>query len=72
MTTAVRVSDKLFKEVKLYSKLDKRSIRGQLEHWAMIGKCAEENPDLTYSLIKDILTGLAELEAGASSEYTFG
>ena len=72
MTTAVRVSNKLLKEAKLYSKLDNRSVRGQIEHWAMIGKCAEENPDLTYSLIKDILTGLAELEAGESSEYTFG
>ncbi|MCG2754011.1 MAG: hypothetical protein L6247_00315 [Desulfobacteraceae bacterium] len=37
-----------------------------------MGKCAEENTDLTYSLIKDILIGLAELEQGESSEYKFG
>ena len=72
MTTAVRVSDKLVQEAKLYSKLDSRSVRGQIEHWARIGKCAEENPDLTYSLIKEILVGLEELEQGEYSEYIFG
>ena len=59
-------------EAKKMSKVEHRSITGQIEHWARIGKCAEENPDLTYSLIKDILIGLAELEHGESSEYKFG
>ena len=72
MTNAVRVSADLVKEAKIFSKIDKRSVTGQIEHWARIGKCAEENPDLTYGLIKEILIGLAELEAGESSEYTFG
>ena len=72
MTTAVRVSDKLLREAKIYSKIDKRSVTGQIEHWANIGKCAEENPELTYSLIKEILVGLAELEHGEFSEYKFG
>lgn len=72
MTTAVRVSGDLVKEAKLYSKIDKRSITGQIEHWAIIGKCAEENPGLTYSLIKEILIGISELDQGASSEYSFG
>lgn len=72
MTTAVGVSDKLAREAKIYSKIDKRSVTGQIEHWANIGKCAEENPELTYSLIKELLIGLAELEHGESSEYKFG
>jgi hypothetical protein len=72
MTNAVRVSEDLVREAKIFSKIDKRSITGQIEHWARVGKCAEENPDLTYSLIKEILIGLAELEAGESSEYRFG
>ncbi|MBW2605799.1 MAG: hypothetical protein JRE28_16070 [Deltaproteobacteria bacterium] len=58
MTTAVRVSDELVREARIFSKIDQRSLTGQIEHWARIGKCAEENPDLTYSLIKDILIGL--------------
>lgn len=72
MATAVRVSEDLVKEAKIYSKIEKRSITGQIEHWAIIGKCAEENPDLTYSAIKEIMVGIAELEQGESSEYQFG
>lgn len=72
MTTAVRVSDTLVQEAKLYAKLDNRSVKGQIEHWAKIGKCVEENPDLTYGLIKEILIGLEELDQGESSEYIFG
>ncbi len=72
MTTAIRVSEKLAREAKLFSSVDKRSLTGQIEHWARIGKCAEENPELTYSLIKEILIGLEELQQGESSEYTFG
>jgi len=72
MTNAVRVSEGLVREAKIFSKIDNRSVTGQIEHWARIGKCAEENPDLTYSLIKEILIGLVEFEAGESSEYRFG
>lgn len=72
MATAVRVSGDLVTEAKIYSKVDKRSITGQIEHWARIGKCAEENPDLTYNAIKNILIGVAELDQGEYSEYQFG
>lgn len=72
MATAVRVSGDLVKEAKIYSKVDKRSVTGQIEHWAIIGKCAEENPDLTYNVIKDILIGVAEIDQGEYSEYQFG
>jgi len=72
MATAVRISEKLVNEAKKFSRVDHRSITGQIEHWAKIGKCAEENPDLTYSLIKEILMGLEELEQGERSEYKFG
>jgi len=42
MATAVRVSEGLLSDAKRYSKVDHRSITGQIEHWARIGKCAEE------------------------------
>lgn len=72
MTTAVRVSEKLVREAKLVAAVDNRSVTGQIEHWAKVGKCAEENPDLTYGLIKEILLGIEELEQGGHSEYKFG
>ncbi len=72
MATAVRISKELVDEARKFSRIDHRSLTGQIEHWAKIGKCAEENPDLTYSLIKDILIGIEELEQGERSEYKFG
>jgi hypothetical protein len=72
MTTAVRVSENLVREARLSSAVDNRSITGQIEHWARMGKCAEDNPELTYRLIKEILIGVEELNQGESSEYQFG
>jgi hypothetical protein len=55
MATAVRISKELVNEAKKFSQVDHRSLTGQIEYWARMGKCAEENPDLTFSLIKYIL-----------------
>ena len=71
MSIAVRVSDFLLNKARIFSKVDNRSVTGQIEHWARIGKITEENPDLTYSLIKEIIIGLDELKQGLSSEYKF-
>ena len=72
MATAVRVSEELVGEAKKFSRIDHRYVAGQIEHWARMGKCAEENPDLPYSLIKEILVGLDELEQDEKAEYKFG
>jgi hypothetical protein len=72
MPTAVRISEDLVNEARKISKIDHRSLTGQIEHWARIGKCAEENPDLTYDLIKEILIGIEELNQGEKSEYQLG
>jgi len=72
MSKAVRVSDELIRNARLYSSVDNRSVPGQIEHWAKIGRCIEENPDMTYNLIKEILIGLEELDQGECSEYNFG
>ena len=72
MPTAVRISEELISEAKKFSQIDHRSLTGQIEHWARMGKCIEENPDLTYNLIKEILMGVVELEQGERSEYKFG
>jgi len=72
MSVMIKISDDLIHDAGIYCKTDKQSIDLQIEHWARIGKCAEKNPDLTYNLIMEILTGLEELEHGNSSEYKFG
>jgi hypothetical protein len=72
MAMAIRISEDLVGEAKKYSKIEHRSLTGQIEHWARIGKCAEENSDLTYSLIKEILIGIEELDKNEKTEYQFG
>ncbi len=72
MAMAVRISEELVGEAKRFSKIEHRSLTGQIEHWARIGKCSEENPDLTYNLIKEILIGIEELDENEKTEYQFG
>jgi hypothetical protein len=72
MSTAIRISESLANEAKKFSRIDCRSLPGQIEHWARLGKCAEQNPDLTYALIKEMFIGLEELNAGEKTVYSFG
>ncbi len=72
MAIAVKISTELISEARVYSKVNHRSLTAQIEFWAKIGKCAEDNPDLTYDQIKEILIGLEELNSGNKTEYKFG
>jgi len=67
----VKLSDKLIADAKITAKALNRSVPGQIEYWAKIGKIAEENPDLPVNFINGILVGMAEIEAGEVTEYVF-
>ncbi len=69
MATSVRLDDNFVEEAQLYAAVTKRSIPKQIEHWAEIGKIVEENPDLSYEFIKDVLLATAEINAGKVSKY---
>lgn len=55
MSVAVNLDEKLVNDARVQSKVLSRSVTKQIEHWAKIGHIAEDNPDLTYTQIKDIL-----------------
>ena len=55
MSSAVRISHKLIDDAKIISKVENRSVTGQIEYWAKIGKCALDNSDLPIEFIKDVL-----------------
>ena len=69
MPTAIRISDDLINSARKVSKIEKRSLTGQIEYWAKIGQIAEENPDLSYKLIREIMLGLNEIDSGEFSDY---
>ncbi|MCX5925461.1 MAG: hypothetical protein NT124_04195 [Candidatus Dependentiae bacterium] len=69
MACAVKLSDRIVSDAKIMSKVLNRSVAGQIEHWAKIGKIAEEHPDLTYEFIKSVLIAQQEVKAGAIEPY---
>lgn len=72
MATTIKLSDDIVNEAKRYGAVYSRSTPKQIEYWSNIGKLAEENPDLTYSFIKDILLAQAELVDQQVTPYEFG
>ncbi|MBW1797885.1 MAG: hypothetical protein JRJ21_05660 [Deltaproteobacteria bacterium] len=72
MPTAVRISDELVRKAKIRSRVFKRSIAGQIEYWAKIGEIVEENQDLSFSFLQNILLGKEQIKAGEGSPYVFG
>lgn len=72
MGVAVNLDDKLVESARRQSKVLSRSVTKQLEHWAKIGHIAEDNPDLTYHQIVDILLGMEDYQQGNVEEYKRG
>jgi len=72
MSTTIKISDELLKEARRYAALFSRSTPKQIEYWSQIGKIAEENPDMSFSLIKEILIAQKEAQEGEVTPYHFG
>ncbi len=72
MATSVKLSEELVANAKQYGRIYNRSVPKQIEYWSKIGKIAEENPDLSYNFIKDILLGQKELKDYDVTPYQFG
>ena len=68
MFVNVKLPESLVKQAKQYAQTEHRSISKQIEYWSRIGKIAEENPDLTFTMIRQIM--IADLEE-PSGEYQF-
>lgn len=71
MAVSVKLSDEMVTQAKTMSRALNRSVAGQIEYWAKIGKIAEENPDLTYDFIKQLLIAQEESRSGDLQPYKF-
>ena len=69
MAINVELSDEIVTNAKINAKVSSRSITEQIEHWIKIGKIAEDNPDLTYDFIKNILIAQQEVAEGHFEPY---
>jgi hypothetical protein len=68
MSINVKLSDSLVEQAKVYGHIEHRSVPKQIEYWSQIGKIAQENPDLPFSMIREILIADQEPVIG---EYVF-
>jgi hypothetical protein len=55
MGIPIRIDDGIYEDAKKIAKAECRSIPGQIEFWAKVGKCALDNPDLPIEFVKDLL-----------------
>jgi hypothetical protein len=60
MGMPVRIDNALYDQAKAHAKAERRTIAGQIEFWAQVGRTALDNPDLQIDFIRDLLIARAE------------
>lgn len=60
MGMLVRIDHHLYEQAKVHAQAERRTIAGQVEFWAMIGKNVLDNPDLPIDFVRDLLVAKAE------------
>ncbi len=60
MSISVRIDDQLVAQARSAAKAEFRTMQGQIEFWARVGRAALDNPDLPVSFIADSLVSLSE------------
>lgn len=59
-TLSVRIDENLINAARVAAKAEFRTVQGQVEYWAKVGRAALDNPDLPVSFIAESLMSLAE------------
>lgn len=70
-TIAIRLPSSLIKDAEKYASLTLRTTPKQIEYWARLGRCAEDNPDLSLDFIKDCMLGLEDIENNRITPFEF-
>ena len=68
MATTVKLADYLVGDAKRMTAIDHRSVPKQIEFYYQIARAAEQNPDLSFDLIRELLKSKSE---EPSWEYQF-
>ena len=59
-TTSIRIDHSLYEQAKADAAAEHRTIAGQVEFWAKVGRAALDNPDLPVSFVAESLASLLE------------
>ena len=60
MSVSVRLDEELVAQARQAAKEEFRTMQGQLEFWAKVGRAALDNPDLPASFIAESLMAMQE------------
>lgn len=60
MGMPVRIDDSLYEQAKTEAQVEHRTIAGQIEYWATVGRAALDNPDLPVSFVAEALASMRE------------
>lgn len=66
-TVSVRIEESLVGAARTAAKAEFRTVQGQLEFWAKVGRAALDNPDLPASFIAESLMSMAESREDSSA-----
>lgn len=70
-TVCVRLPEDLKERLKLKARQQNRTVTNQLENYIKVSLIAEDNPDLPFSFIQDILAAEEERRAGLGVPFEF-
>jgi len=59
-TRSVRIDETLVSAAHVAAKAEFRTVQGQVEYWAKVGRAALDNPELPVSFVAESLMSLAE------------
>jgi hypothetical protein len=67
MGMPVRIDELLYEQAKNEAKVEHRTIAGQIEFWASVGRAAIDNPDLPIDFVVQALSSIKEPRADATT-----
>lgn len=59
-STSIRINQDLYEQARQDATVEHRTIAGQIEFWARVGRAALDNPDLPVTFIAESLASMAE------------
>jgi len=71
-TISIRLNQELVERATIMANAFSRSPAKQIEHWVKIGEMMEDNPELSYEFVRQVIISKAEKEAGKLESYHFG
>ena len=66
-STSIRIDQTLYNQARQDALAEHRTIAGQIEYWAKLGRAALDNPDLPISFIAESLASMAESREEATA-----